>query len=68
MTVYIDRCLCFQRTFTDLQTIAHQAQASTLEELQRHVQFGEKCRLCHPYVKDMLKTGRTVFHQIMTES
>jgi hypothetical protein len=31
------------------------------EELKQHLRFGENCRLCIPFVKLMIKTGRTEF-------
>jgi bacterioferritin-associated ferredoxin len=63
----IDRCYCFQQTFERLAAVAGETGAQSVEELQRHVEFGTNCRLCHPYVRRMLRTGRTVFHQIVTE-
>ena len=64
--VHIDRCYCFQVTFDELHGIAVQTGASSIEELQTHREFGLQCRLCHPYVRRMLRTGRTVFHEIIT--
>lgn len=34
---------------------------TTSEELKQYVTFGENCRLCVPYVKQMIKTGKTEF-------
>jgi bacterioferritin-associated ferredoxin len=64
----IDRCICFHKTFAELKCLAERTGASTVSELQQHVAFGQKCRLCHPYVRRMLRTGRTAFHEIVTES
>jgi len=33
----------------------------TFEELKQYIQFGENCKLCVPYVKLMIKTGKTEF-------
>jgi bacterioferritin-associated ferredoxin len=63
----IDRCLCFGRTFSELKDIADRTGAHSIAGLQAHVQFGQNCRLCHPYVRRMLTTGETVFHRVMTE-
>lgn len=67
MGLCIDRCLCFRMTFAELQTIAAEKGCDSLEALQKHVVFGQKCKLCHPYVRRMLKTGETVFYQILSE-
>ena len=64
----IDRCFCFQRTFAELAKVARATGAETVAELQEHVLFGQKCQLCHPYARRMLRTGETVFHQIVTEA
>lgn len=66
MSIHIDRCICFQQSFSALQTLARQTGAKSLEELQAQVVFGQKCRLCHPYVRRMLQTGQTVFNEILS--
>jgi bacterioferritin-associated ferredoxin len=66
--VQIDRCLCFDRTFADLADVAAETGAATVEDLQAHAVFGQKCRLCHPYVRRMLRTGQTVFGEVVTEA
>jgi bacterioferritin-associated ferredoxin len=66
MAVHIDRCYCFGVTFAELKTVAGATGAESVEELQDHATFGHNCRLCHPYVRRMLRTGRTTFHQIVT--
>jgi hypothetical protein len=63
----IDRCYCFQKTFAELKAAAGTHEARSVEALQAHVLFGQRCRLCHPYVRRMLRTGETVFHRIITE-
>ena len=63
----IDRCYCFAKTFAELAEVASATEATTVCELQEHVTFGQKCQLCHPYTRRMLRTGETVFHQIVTE-
>ena len=63
----IDRCVCFDRTFADLKHVALATRASTVEALQAHAAFGEKCGLCHPYVRRMLRTGETVFEEVIRE-
>lgn len=65
--IRIDRCHCFQVGFADLKEIASETGAGSVEELQQHVAFGLRCRLCHPYVRRMLATGETEFHEVIVE-
>ncbi|GIV60083.1 (2Fe-2S)-binding protein [Rhodocaloribacter litoris] len=64
----IDRCLCFRTTFAELKAVAGATGAESIAALQEHVAFGHNCRLCHPYVRRMLRTGETVFREIVTEA
>jgi NAD(P)H-nitrite reductase large subunit len=36
-------------------------------DVQRQFKCGTSCGLCVPYVRRMLRTGETVFHQIVTD-
>jgi NAD(P)H-nitrite reductase large subunit len=67
MPICIDRCVCFARPFEELLQIAKATGATTLEALQEETEFGLSCRLCNPYVRRMLKTGETVFHEVIIE-
>lgn len=67
MAVRIDRCYCFGKTFAELKRTAERTGAASVEELQRHATFGHNCKLCHPYVRRMLRTGETVFREVVTE-
>lgn len=67
MSLRIDRCMCFGTTFADLADVADQTGAATVAGLQEHALFGRKCGLCHPYVRRMLRTGETVFGQVVTD-
>jgi hypothetical protein len=66
--IRIDRCYCFQQTFAALKEVADGTGAGSVEALQAHVVFGQRCRLCHPYVRRMLRTGTVVFTEIITEA
>ena len=66
MCLHIDRCFCFSTTFAELKTIADETGAASVPELQEHVAFGQRCKLCHPYTRRMLRTGETVFREIVT--
>ena len=64
----IDRCFCFATTFADLADVVAETGARTVPELQQHALFGRKCQLCHPYARRMLRTGETVFGEIVTDA
>ena len=63
----IDRCLCFQKPFSQLKRVAASQKCDTVEALQEYVEFGKKCELCKPYVRRMLETGEVDFSEIITE-
>ncbi len=64
----IDRCYCFQKTFAALKALAEVTGATSVAALQDHVEFGQQCKLCHPYTRRMLRTGETVFREIIEEA
>ena len=66
--VYIDRCVCFEVSFERLKAVAEATGADSVEALQAHVPFGLNCQVCHPYARRMLRTGETVFHEIVTDA
>lgn len=68
----IDRCICHGRRFADLAPVARASGASTVGALQEAARdagrdFGRGCGLCHAYVRRMLRTGETVFHEVVTD-
>lgn len=63
----ITRCVCFSKRFTELKKVAEKHSATSLEELQQYVKFGLNCQRCHPYVKQMLRSGETVF-EVLAEN
>jgi hypothetical protein len=65
MSFCIDRCLCFNKTFSELLVLAESTGIKDLEKLQEIVTFGKKCQLCHPYIREALKTGETSFDRII---
>lgn len=65
--IQIDRCVCFKRSFSELQVAAQEAGLTDVDGLREHIQFGMHCGLCLPYVRRMLKTGESVFHELIME-
>ncbi|MBN4056784.1 (2Fe-2S)-binding protein [bacterium AH-315-J21] len=55
------KCRCHGVRFARMKALAKEKGLTTVAELQRHVQFGDNCRRCLPFVRQMLETGQTVF-------
>jgi len=62
--ITIDRCVCANRPFVELKQLAL-AESLDLTALAEKTQCCKGCGLCRPYVEAMLKTGQTVFHEII---
>lgn len=62
----IDRCVCRNRRFAELLPLARSGGWS-LATLMQETGCGDQCGLCRPYLREMLATGETVFHRILTE-
>lgn len=62
----IDRCVCRQFPFVALLPLAR-AHGWLLEDVHRETGCGAQCGLCKPYLRRMLATGQTVFHEILTD-
>lgn len=41
---------------------------TSIDELKKHIEFAENCRLCVPYIDLVFKTGKTEFEPIKFES
>ena len=63
----VDRCICFNRTFSEIKIIADKHNIKSISELKKCITFGENCKLCIPYVELMLKTGEIEFEPINFE-
>jgi bacterioferritin-associated ferredoxin len=65
-TVSVSRCICRNVAFAELLPRAR-AQHWDLLALMRETGCGAQCGLCRPYLRRMLRTGETVFHELLTE-
>lgn len=63
----IDRCVCHGVPFERLREWSEENAGAGFDELQREFRCGTTCGLCEPYVRRMLRTGVTVFRQVVTE-
>ena len=64
--ITVDRCLCTKRSFADL-LVAARAEGWDLPALSAATGGGSGCGLCRPYLRRMLRTGETVFHELLRE-
>ncbi|MEQ9103379.1 MAG: (2Fe-2S)-binding protein [Rhodothermales bacterium] len=62
----IDRCVCDRVTFAALKDVAVRHDCRTVCALAKHVRFGTGCGYCKPYVRDMLRTGETVYSRLLS--
>ena len=63
----VTHCICSMVSFLELKNIADKHNIKTVEELQHVKAFGLSCKLCIPYVRQMLQDGRTVFEAPIIE-
>jgi bacterioferritin-associated ferredoxin len=60
----VDRCICRSRLFADLLPEAR-IRGWDLAALMAATGCGAQCGLCRPYLRRMLETGETVFHELL---
>jgi bacterioferritin-associated ferredoxin len=65
MAVRVDGCICRSTPFEALLPQAR-AHCWTLDDIMRETGCGAGCGLCRPYLRRMLRTGETVFHELLT--
>ncbi len=64
--VLVSGCICRSTAFAELLPRAR-ARGWSLEELMKQTGCGAQCGLCRPYLRRMLRTGETVFHELLSE-
>ncbi|HEX3275435.1 MAG TPA: hypothetical protein VHR43_11305 [Gemmatimonadales bacterium] len=64
--VLVTMCVCRRVPFAALLPQARAA-GWDLERLSRETGCGAGCGLCRPYLRRMLATGETEFHQLLVE-
>ncbi len=57
----IDRCICHNISFREIKSIVEKRGFQRIQELQSEKISSTNCKLCQPYVKEMLRTGKTSF-------
>ncbi len=56
----VDRCICAEVTFDRLKRLSER-EGLSLEQLRQRTGCCTGCTMCEPYVRLMLRTGRTEF-------
>jgi bacterioferritin-associated ferredoxin len=64
-SVLVAACICKATPFAVLLPQAR-AQGWDLADLMRETGCGAGCGLCRPYLRRMLRTGETVFYELLT--
>jgi bacterioferritin-associated ferredoxin len=64
LSITVSRCICRGVEFADLLPRARAA-GWTLDDLIRETGCGAGCGLCRPYLRKMLETGETQFHELL---
>ena len=62
----ISCCICRRVPFAVLEPLARRHDW-TLEDVRRETGCGDRCGLCRPYLREMLRTGATEFHDVLWE-
>lgn len=63
--VLVSRCICRNTDFAVLLPLAREREWD-LSELMRETGCGAQCGLCRPYLRRMLRTGETAFHELLS--
>jgi bacterioferritin-associated ferredoxin len=64
--ITITRCVCQRMPFATLLPLAR-THRWTLDDILRETGCGDQCGLCRPYLRAMLASGTTEFHEVLWE-
>jgi bacterioferritin-associated ferredoxin len=62
--ITITQCVCRRMPFAALALLARK-HGWTLDDVMRETGCGDQCGLCRPYLRRMLATGETAFHEVL---
>lgn len=57
----IDRCVCSGMTFEQMKREAKRLNLRSVKGMRSRLPMGAYCSACAPYLREMLKTGKTKF-------
>ncbi len=61
MKYEVTKCVCNNISFEEMKTFAVRNEIQSIEGLVNVLQVATNCRLCVPFIKKMLATGKTKF-------
>ncbi|MFZ1319921.1 MAG: (2Fe-2S)-binding protein [Ignavibacteria bacterium] len=61
----VKKCVCFDVTFLEMKNIMKENGINTIEELKEIKELAGNCKICVPYIKKMIQTGKTEFEIIL---
>ena len=64
--VLVSGCICMRMPFEQLLPLAR-AEGWDLDAIMRETGCCAQCWLCRPYLRRMLRTGETAFHDLLAE-
>lgn len=50
----ITRCVCYNKTFEEIVKLANEQNLYTIKEIQETMGICNSCRLCNPYIQNLL--------------
>ena len=62
----ITKCVCFDTTFQEMRSIMKKYGLKNIDQLRLKKEVGTNCKLCVPYIEEMIRTGKTEFHEIIS--
>lgn len=63
-SLHITQCVCRRTPFATLLPLVRE-HGWALEDILRETGCGDQCGLCRPYLREMLRTGATEFHEVL---
>ncbi len=63
----IDKCICSNITFSEVKEKALNENVKDIDGLLETIDVAKNCKLCLPYLNEMLKTGQTEFRNLILE-
>ncbi|MBK6877176.1 MAG: (2Fe-2S)-binding protein [Ignavibacteria bacterium] len=63
----IDKCICSNITFSEVKEKAMNENVKDIDGLLETIEVAKNCKLCLPYLNEMLKTGQTEFSNLILE-
>jgi bacterioferritin-associated ferredoxin len=57
----VNRCVCFNITFSEIKTIVEQHNCKSIQDIQKHISLGYNCGMCLEYMAELISTGKTEF-------